>query len=71
MTAVQDCGFELDDTPYLAPSDYHLFSKLEKKQILAAKHSCSDSDIVSGTVDNFLSNSMKFFFTNGIQVLGH
>ena len=60
-------GFQcLDHPPYspdLAPSDYHLFPGLKKKQ-LKGRNFSSDAEVIAGWTDNILN-----FLLSGLQKL--
>ena len=68
MAAIHDCGFKLIEhpffSPYLAPSDFHLFPKL--KTAISGTHFQSDDDVIHA-VDDFLNGPEKDFFKSGIE----
>ena len=70
--AIHDCGFKLIEhppySPDLAPSDFHLFSKL--KTAISGTHFQSDDDVIRA-VDDFLNRQEKDFLKSGIEALKH
>jgi transposase len=53
-------------SPDLAPSDYHLFSKM--KVWLGTQHFCSNKELMDG-VNNWLNTLAALFFDEGLQKL--
>ena len=70
QAAIRQVGFiELNYpaySPYIAPSDYHLFSNLKK--FLRLKNFSSDNEAVT-TVEHYLTDLNSEFFCKGIQSL--
>jgi len=64
-------GFQfLDHSPYspdLAPSDYHLFPGLKKKQ-LNGRHFSSDAEVIVAA-ETWLDGQASEFFFSGLQKL--
>ncbi|KAK3095731.1 hypothetical protein FSP39_018221 [Pinctada imbricata] len=69
MAAIHDFGFYLIEhppySPDLAPSDFHLFSKL--KAAISGTHFQSDDDVIFA-VDGFLTSQDKEFFKSANQI---
>ena len=72
MAAIRDAGFEiLDHPPYspdLAPSDFHLFSKL--KESLRGQRFQTDDDVMAA-VNEWFQEQTEEFFLHGIKGLEH
>ncbi|KAK3093201.1 hypothetical protein FSP39_012568 [Pinctada imbricata] len=72
MAAIHDCGLTfIEHPPYspdLAPSNFHLFSKL--KAAISGTNFQSDDDVILA-VDGFLTSQDKKFFKSGNEALKH
>ena len=70
MTAATECGFEilphLPYSPYMAPSDFHLFPKL-KSYLLDTQYGSYEGVIEA--VNEYLGDQEKAFYFEGIRKL--
>ena len=67
LAAIYDCGLQLIEhlpySPDLAPSDYYLFSKIEKE--LSNQYFAMDNDIIDA-VEVYLEDQGSSFYEEGI-----
>ena len=63
-------GFQCHDhphySPYLAPSDYHLFRGLKKR--VTGRHFSSDAEVIAAA-ETWLDGQTSDFFLSGLQKL--